>query len=526
LRAQKLGGAEGFLIMFNVQDSGDFMWLNIGGWNNTQTAIEYEQNGSRTTLPGTAFAQSVTAGQWYTIQIQLSGPHVLCYLNGQLIEDIYTSVAHQGAIGLGTWNTQCAFSNLLVMAGTQTLYQSDFTAGSAGWQTAGGTWITSNGSFEQTAGGINNTATYGSSNWVNYTYSLNAKKLSGSEGFLILFNVANGNNWMWWNIGGWNNTQTGIEYTQNGTKSLLTAVPMTIQSNQWYNISIQLSDHLRCYLNGQLIHDVLYPDATLPLIASSTVSQSSGDVIVKAVNVSSAPLTTTFNVNGLAAISPQATVVQLTSSDPLAENSLAAPTNVAPRTSVILSAATNFVYTLPANSLSILRLQTRPAFPIQIGLNVTTNLNDLTALSGNIPVDLSSFSTNTVSVNFTVESADGTVVTNGTLSFAPGTVTANVPLPPGALQPGAFFRLTLSNPVNGQLGSVGRGYFAESSAPGDPLQLHVASYPDEKLIYWTLPTATLLQATSLNGPWNVLTNVPGPIRIPESAPVEFFRLRQ
>jgi len=235
--------------------------------------------------------------------------------------------------------------------------------------------------------------TIGNSSWINYSYSLKAKKLSGSEGFLILFNVADGTNWIWWNIGGWNNTQTGIEYTQNGTKSLLTAIPMTIQSGQWYDISIQLGDHIRCYLNGQLIHDVPYPDATQPLLVSSSLSQTAGDIIVKAVNVSPVPLATTFSLNGLAAISPQATFVELSAANPLAENSLATPTNVVPQTGTISIAGTNFLYTLPANSLSIFRLQTRPVLPIQVSLNATTNVNDLASLPDGIPVSLSSFST-------------------------------------------------------------------------------------------------------------------------------------
>jgi hypothetical protein len=131
-----------------------------------------------------------------------------------------------------------------------------------------------------------------------------------------------------------------------------------------------------------------------------------------------------------------------------------------------------------------------------------------------------------VQVNFVVEAANGTTVTNGTLAFAPGTVSATIPVPPGALQPGAFFRVTLSNPINGQMGGLVRGYFVQNSNPGDPLKLGLANYPDERLVYWTQPAATLLESANVTGPWIVLTNVAGPIRIPESAPAEFFRLMQ
>ena len=36
LKARKLGGAEGFLILFNVQDDHAKSWWNIGGWGNVR----------------------------------------------------------------------------------------------------------------------------------------------------------------------------------------------------------------------------------------------------------------------------------------------------------------------------------------------------------------------------------------------------------------------------------------------------------------------------------------------------------
>ena len=40
LKARKLGGAEGFLIMFRVHDTGAKSWWNIGGWGNDHHAME------------------------------------------------------------------------------------------------------------------------------------------------------------------------------------------------------------------------------------------------------------------------------------------------------------------------------------------------------------------------------------------------------------------------------------------------------------------------------------------------------
>jgi hypothetical protein len=249
-------------------------------------------------------------------------------------------------------------------------------------------------------------------------------------------------------------------------------------------------------------------------------------VIIKAVNVSSGPIDTSFNINGLTTVSSSANLIQLTSSSALNENSLTNPTNVFPVTTTLANAGTHFWYTLPANSLSVLRVQTPPTLPIKVGLAVGTNLNDVAALSNGIPVTLSSFITNAVSVNFSIQGTDGSVITNGTLQFLPGTLMAYIAFPAGVLQPGAFCRVTLLEPSNCQLSTFSRSYFAQSSLPSDPLRLGLASYPDETLVYWTTPGLTLLTAGSLAGPWTTNASPSAPIRIPESQTSEFFRLQK
>jgi Concanavalin A-like lectin/glucanases superfamily/Alpha-L-arabinofuranosidase C-terminal domain len=170
-----------------------------------------------------------------------------------------------------------------------------------------------------------------------------------------MFNFLDDNNWTWLNIGGWNNTLDGIEQTVGGNKSLISSqVPQNIATNTWYNISIVLSPaNILCYLNGSLIQSAPNPAG---LYASSTYNKSSGQIIVKAVNAYNAPVVTAFNVAGAGSVSPNATLIQLISANATDENSLASPTHVFPVTNLIANAGTNFTVTLPANSLSVLRL--------------------------------------------------------------------------------------------------------------------------------------------------------------------------
>ncbi len=82
LKARKLGGAEGFLILFNVRDENRKSWWNLGGWGNQRHALEMGGIVGRD-VPG-----SIETGRWYDIRIEVSGKTIKCYLDGKLIHDV------------------------------------------------------------------------------------------------------------------------------------------------------------------------------------------------------------------------------------------------------------------------------------------------------------------------------------------------------------------------------------------------------------------------------------------------------
>ncbi|MGH7979934.1 MAG: alpha-L-arabinofuranosidase C-terminal domain-containing protein, partial [Limisphaerales bacterium] len=290
-----------------------------------------------------------------------------------------TAAAPRGTIGLGSWNTSVQYTNIVVTNNDVTLYQSDFADdGTNGWDVFNGTWDAEDGTYQQTAQITDCYSIYtngAGTNWANYTITLQAMKTGGAEGFLIQFNVLDDYNWTWWNIGGWTDTQDAIEQMVGGNKTTYAQVPQYIQTGVWYYIKIVLNGaEARCYLgtNSQqaatnLVQDVTLPSATSGLLVSSTYADPAGQVVVKAVNPYSTAVTTTFNLNGVSSIAPSGTLIQLTSPDATDENSFAAPTYVFPVTNSISDAGTNFTVTLPANSLSILRLT-------PTGINNYTNL--------------------------------------------------------------------------------------------------------------------------------------------------------
>ena len=87
----------------------------------------------------------------------------------------------------------------------------------------------------------------------SYTIDLDATKVEGDEGFLICFNVADANNYCWWNIGGRSNTKTHLQeridgnLTDEGNES-----SQTVENGRTYHITIAVNNgNVKCYLDGE-----------------------------------------------------------------------------------------------------------------------------------------------------------------------------------------------------------------------------------------------------------------------------------
>lgn len=87
LRAKKVDGMEGFLIPFAVEDSENFYHWNIGGWNNTVTAVEQAQGGVKTTATNTV-SMNIELNKWYDIKVVVTPTYIECYMNNVLLHTI------------------------------------------------------------------------------------------------------------------------------------------------------------------------------------------------------------------------------------------------------------------------------------------------------------------------------------------------------------------------------------------------------------------------------------------------------
>jgi alpha-L-arabinofuranosidase len=84
LKARKVGGAEGFLILFGADSEKQKSWWNLGGWGNKRHGLEVSGiDPDEASVDG-----SIETGRWYDIRVELRGGTITCYLDGKLIHDV------------------------------------------------------------------------------------------------------------------------------------------------------------------------------------------------------------------------------------------------------------------------------------------------------------------------------------------------------------------------------------------------------------------------------------------------------
>jgi len=100
---------------------------------------------------------------------------------------------------------------------------------------------------------------------------------------------------------------------------------------------------------------------------------------------------------------------------------------------------------------------------VGIGFALRTNRFGLTQITNGVPVRLSSFTTNFVSVDYLVVGTNGPVA-SGTLEFAPGETLKNTP-PFWPTTNDAVLEVLLKNPVRGEITSLGQAWFLGQPGP-------------------------------------------------------------
>ena len=263
-----------------------------------------------------------------------------------------------GTIGLGSWKTHAEYTDVRVSIGSTAIEPS----AQSGMRPVRGKWSWERGTYRIGEEGEEQLMILDVPELreaSEYVLTLKARKIAGSEGFLIAFHadrsLPDGERLTWWNIGGWNNTAHAIERTDGGRMRLGAGVAGSIETDRWYEIRIETAGgRARCFLDGVLVHDLDTRVAPRVAAAAGSVGPAS-EIVVKIVNGGEVELPLLIEVPGLDRIA-RAEVAILTGPSLAAENTCEAPTAVSPKRTTLPPGALPLPFVCPPRSLSVLRL--------------------------------------------------------------------------------------------------------------------------------------------------------------------------
>ena len=194
----------------------------------------------------------------------------------------------------------------------------------------------------------------------HYTIQCRARKDSGPEGFIIVFNYVDPQNYCWLNFGGWGNTQHAIEQIGGGGKIQTAMRPGSVKAGKWYNVKLTVAgDSVKAWLDGDLVFDVvLKRNASLGVFSSATYDEQTGELIVKVVNSQEEGTTARLNISGIDM--KTAKLIRLRANDGTDENTLATPTSIYPTHHELSPECNSVEVELPAYSLNIIRIKCEP----------------------------------------------------------------------------------------------------------------------------------------------------------------------
>jgi alpha-L-arabinofuranosidase len=86
-KARKTGGNEGFFVYFGMSDDAKTGYVyNIGGWNNTRTALENVSGGQTSGAKSASVSQKIDSDKWYDLKLVVDRSNVELFLDGVSIQ--------------------------------------------------------------------------------------------------------------------------------------------------------------------------------------------------------------------------------------------------------------------------------------------------------------------------------------------------------------------------------------------------------------------------------------------------------
>lgn len=278
------------------------------------------------------------------------------------------------SVGVGTWSTSAKFKNITLtnnLTGEEKKLSLD--------KTDKGTWTSESGVYFQSDTGVNGAFYVAENDWDNYTLSLEAMKTGGNEGFLIPIEYIDSDNYVFWNIAGWGNTQSAVQRVSNGDKTTITdSIDTNLEENVWYDVQIKVEDgYMYCYLDGTLEMTAYIKKTEGDVYSTVCVDEKTGDIIVKIVNVSEQKAKVNIAIENAEYIADVCDEYVLTGNAKNAKNSLDNPENVKIEYGKYCNVSDSFVYEAEKLSFTVLRIHTTEKYVTAVEETVTDNPDKL-----------------------------------------------------------------------------------------------------------------------------------------------------
>jgi alpha-L-arabinofuranosidase len=262
-----------------------------------------------------------------------------------------------GGVGLQTWRTQAEFRDLRVEVDGR-----DVTPANPEWRTVRGAWRPEVGTVAQSQLGEDARAILKGVDLAGanrYTVRVKARKTGGNEGFILMFQNRDDDNFLMWNVGGWGNTMHGFERGVGGARSVVgNQVQGAVETGRWYDLRIEGDGpHVRAYLDDKLVQE-LDDRATPRFTTVAGVDRRTNELVIKAINGTEGALTAQIETLG-GNVGSTAKGFVLTGDRLDAENSFVSPTRIAPRPLTLSGFSNRTRVTFAPRSVTILRVPLR-----------------------------------------------------------------------------------------------------------------------------------------------------------------------
>ncbi|TWT85018.1 Extracellular exo-alpha-L-arabinofuranosidase precursor [Planctomycetes bacterium CA13] len=279
------------------------------------------------------------------------------------VTDTRPSRQPRGRIGVGSTDASVEYKGIKFESGGDVLFdQRDIKDDDVLKVGIGSRWNVTPEVTRQTSRGGYTRAMMGDYRWSDGTLTLQARKVAGRGGLMVLFRNTDGGSRIEWNIGaGGKHQLLSRQATHWDVPVVADETPGTIEDGKWYDVRVELDGtRVKCYLNDNLVHDVDMPDPHIAqLFAIGSVDNDSGETIVKIVNPTAKSVEVDVDLAGAELASDTCQVITLAADNPEAENSIAEPKHVAPQTSTETVSGARFTREFPAWSFTVMRLKTQ-----------------------------------------------------------------------------------------------------------------------------------------------------------------------